>query len=354
MDFLPVRRLATIAVLFGLIAGACTSSDGDASSGEPNAPKPPPGTSTPEATTTVASPTDTSEEVAVDDTALPVNVLTVEGTALYLMGGCQVTELALGSGTVSFPDVADGLIIGFTDNRVETFDGFATVGAFPDVIIDMPGWPDSLLVEGRGTIGIYGPRDDRVPVTFAFDATQLCDQADGGGDLNLQTALTLTAVGLGDGAELGSDPDDVIAFVTKHLGPPSSDKGWGPDPFFDEAEFRYVSFGEGYELTLWFGDRESPYGPAGTRHFRSYTQRGSEIVHVSGLRVGETSADVIAVFGSDAVLVQGAIGGAYLYEVHEDGTMDYLCFGLDGEPTDVRQSVIVRITAGRACTYDGE
>jgi hypothetical protein len=74
--------------------------------------------------------------------------------------------------------------------------------------------------------------------------------------------------GLGD-ALFGTDPDQVIAYVSANLGKPTADSGWA-DPFSafgvcPGTEVRGVTWGD---LTLLFSD-DSPV-VSGRRHFFSY------------------------------------------------------------------------------------
>lgn len=80
--------------------------------------------------------------------------------------------------------------------------------------------------------------------------------------------LVLRDDGLGD-ALFGTDPDQVIAYVSANLGKPTADSGWA-DPFSafgvcPGTEVRGVTWGD---LTLLFSD-DSPI-VSGRRHFFSY------------------------------------------------------------------------------------
>ncbi len=80
--------------------------------------------------------------------------------------------------------------------------------------------------------------------------------------------LVLRDDGLGD-ALFGTDPDQVIAYVSANLGKPTADSGWA-DPFSafgvcPGTEVRGVTWGD---LTLLFSDDSAVV--AGRRHFFSY------------------------------------------------------------------------------------
>jgi hypothetical protein len=155
-------------------------------------------------------------------------------------------------------------------------------------------------------------------------------------------------------ADLGDEPDAVIAAASEVLGPPTVDSGWGPDPIDDEAEFRYVQWGDGF--FLWFGDVVSPYGAEGVRHFRAYEYYGSPagLRTAEGIGVGDTVGDLLAVYGDETELVLNAITQEdYRYQVHPAGTDYYLCFDVGFEVPD-ESTLVASIWGGRTCIYGGE
>jgi hypothetical protein len=168
-----------------------------------------------------------------------------------------------------------------------------------------------------------------------------------------EPAVVLGWSGIGV-AELGGDPDAVVAAVAEELGPPEFDSGWAPHPIFDDAEYRSVQWGDGF--FLWFGDNASPYGEDGVRHFQMYEYFGSPegLATEEDVGVGDPVGDLLAAYGDQAELVLNALTQqGYRYQIHTDGTDDYLCFdvGFD-EPAD--STPIESIWAGRECTYGGE
>lgn len=166
------------------------------------------------------------------------------------------------------------------------------------------------------------------------------------------TLIVLGPSGLGV-ADFGDEPDAAVAAVTSSLGPPSNDSGWTPNPIIDDAEYRTVHWGE--DLSLSFGDDETPYGAARIRHFQSYDYSGSPpgLTTVEGIGVGDSVGLLLGAYGTGLVLVQDTIDDSYRYQVHPGLTSDFLCFRVGIEAPNPG-TTIDGITAGYACTYGGE
>ncbi len=117
-----------------------------------------------------------------------------------------------------------------------------------------------------------------------------------------ETPVALSPTGVGP-LQFGTPPDDAVEFLTAVLGLPTYDSGW--ESSFSEfgtcpgGEVRGVRFGP---LTVLFSDGPTSYGPAGTRHFFSWTYSAFDTPDIfglttpQGLGLGASTEDVESVY----------------------------------------------------------
>jgi hypothetical protein len=157
--------------------------------------------------------------------------------------------------------------------------------------------------------------------------------------------LVLRADGLGD-ALFGTDPDQVIAYVSANLGKPTADSGWA-DPFSafgvcPGTEVRGVTWGD---LTLLFSD-DSPI-VAGRRHFFSYLLGppfGSTVQPA-----GMTTTERIGV-GSTVGELRFTYPDVALFDDEIAGPSFALANGINGAMTGMGDDELVNfVSAGPRC-----
>jgi hypothetical protein len=179
----------------------------------------------------------------------------------------------------------------------------------------------------------------------------------------------------------GSEAEPVVAAVTRALGPPTRDSGWGPHPIFYEVEYRSVQWAD-LHLSLYFDDTRNPGDPA-IRHFSTYYYLDPSGIFtvMDGITVGSTVGEVIEAAGryrpelglDQYQWVQTTLFGFWVIQAGNE-EFGFLCFEpepiFDDPAADENfadrtrppdDAVITGIAPGREreqpnlpCTYDGE
>ena len=162
-------------------------------------------------------------------------------------------------------------------------------------------------------------------------------------------ALLLRPDGIGD-LYFGDPADGVLAALVAVLGDPDEDTGW-----VDQRQNYGVCLGDEVRFVRWetlqafFTDGPSDWGPAGVRHFASYTQasifEGGELdlETADGLSLGSPVGDVRAIYGEDAVYDDPVYGPVFFYDPPGAAQQWGSVTGL--EPDDTIES----ITGSYAC-----
>jgi hypothetical protein len=157
--------------------------------------------------------------------------------------------------------------------------------------------------------------------------------------------LVLRADGLGD-ALFGTDPDQVIAYVSANLGKPTADSGWA-DPFSafgvcPGTEVRGVTWGD---LTLLFSDDSSIV--SGRRHFFSYLLGPPFGATVQP--AGMTTAERIGV-GNTVGELRFTYPDVELFDDELAGPSFLLANGINGAMTGLADDELVTfVSAGPRC-----
>jgi hypothetical protein len=149
----------------------------------------------------------------------------------------------------------------------------------------------------------------------------------------------------------GADAETVISDLTDRLGEPTSDTDWVDqqkryDGLCGGSEARFVTW---ENLQAFFTDRESPWAPAGTRHFASYSviegAEDLEFLTTRNIGIGSTVSEIEEAYGNDVTF---EIHPAYETEVFEidppgEGYLIGFLTGLDDEDD------AVEIVGGFSC-----
>jgi hypothetical protein len=134
------------------------------------------------------------------------------------------------------------------------------------------------------------------------------------------TGLVLRADGV-DGWYFGDDASAVLDNLREALGAPDDDTGW-----VDQRENYGICIGEEVRFVRWgsfqafFTDGPSDWGPAGVRHFASYTQAvyfdgdRIEAETADGLSLGSPVGDIRALYGEDSVFDDLIYGPVFYYD----------------------------------------
>jgi hypothetical protein len=159
-------------------------------------------------------------------------------------------------------------------------------------------------------------------------------------------ALVLTSAGIGS-AEFGTDPEEVIGYVSSFLGAPTNDTGW-IDPLSVGAcpgtEIRLVDWGI---LSLVFGD--SSQVTDGSRHFFAYYYGSAGevggapagLVTDTGITTGSRVVDVKAAYPGVALNPEDDFTSPFFYV--SDNLRGFLT-GLDDDST------VTVILGGMGCS----
>ncbi len=143
-----------------------------------------------------------------------------------------------------------------------------------------------------------------------------------------ETPVALSPTGVGP-LQFGTAPGDAVEFLTAVLGTPTYDSGW--ESSFSEfgtcpgSEVRGVRFGP---LTVLFSDGPTSYGPAGTRHFFSWTYSAFDtpdmfgLTTPQGLGLGASTEDVESVYPGVTINPADEIFPASFQEAGIFGTFD--------------------------------
>ncbi|MEX1270850.1 MAG: hypothetical protein WEB55_00185 [Acidimicrobiia bacterium] len=153
-----------------------------------------------------------------------------------------------------------------------------------------------------------------------------------------------------DGWYFGDDASEVLDGLRETLGDPDEDTGW-----VDQQENYGICIGEEVRFVRWgsfqafFTDGLSDWGPAGVRHFASYTQavyfegETIEAATTDGLALGSPVGDIRALYGEESVFDDLIYGPVFFYDppgaAQQWGNLSGLA------PDDTIES----ITSGFAC-----
>ncbi|MEX2423579.1 MAG: hypothetical protein WD990_06345 [Acidimicrobiia bacterium] len=153
-----------------------------------------------------------------------------------------------------------------------------------------------------------------------------------------------------DGWYFGDDASEVFDGLRETLGDPDEDTGW-----VDQQENYGICIGEEVRFVRWgsfqafFTDGLSDWGPAGVRHFASYTQavyfegETIEAATTDGLALGSPVGDIRALYGEESVFDDLIYGPVFFYDppgaAQQWGNLSGLA------PDDTIES----ITSGFAC-----
>jgi hypothetical protein len=183
------------------------------------------------------------------------------------------------------------------------------------------------------------------PTTVAASTTTSTVVATTTTSIPKAAVLVLRADGLGD-ALFGTDPDQVIAYVSANLGKPTADSGWA-DPFSafgvcPGTEVRGVTWGD---LTLLFSD-DSPI-VAGRRHFFGYLLGPPFGATVQP--AGMTTAERIGV-GNTVGELRFTYPDVQLFDDELAGPSFLLASGINGGMTGLADDELVTfVSAGPRC-----
>lgn len=183
------------------------------------------------------------------------------------------------------------------------------------------------------------------PTTVAASTTTSTVAATTTTSIPKAAVLVLRADGLGD-ALFGTDPDQVIAYVSANLGKPTADSGWA-DPLSafgvcPGTEVRGVTWGD---LTLLFSD-DSPV-VSGRRHFFSYLLGPPFGATVQP--AGMTTAERIGV-GNTVGELRFTYPDVELFDDEIAGPSFLLANGINGAMTGTADDELVTfVSAGPRC-----
>ena len=159
--------------------------------------------------------------------------------------------------------------------------------------------------------------------------------------------LALRSDGVGD-ARFGARPDDVINYVTKVIGPQTSDSGWvdAPTRRCPGTVVRFVAWGD---LNLYFSD-SSQVSPA-SKAFFSWAlgpANGTSIVPagmktLDGIGIGSTVAQLRSKYPAARIFAGDSAGTG-----SSTLTQDLYAF-LNGSDD---ASVIIELTGGQGCNHN--
>lgn len=159
-----------------------------------------------------------------------------------------------------------------------------------------------------------------------------------------RSLLVLEPDGLGE-VPFGMETSEALARLRELLGDPDEDTGWIPSfSAFGTCPGNEVRVVRWRTLEVFFSDGPTDWGPAGVRHFFSYSNSALvdapvlDLATREGLRIGSTVGDVRAFYGDDAVIADDPFfPPSFQYDVPGAGFLWGLVSG--GEPTDVVQSI---------------
>ena len=192
--------------------------------------------------------------------------------------------------------------------------------------------------------------DDTATTTTATDATAPTTASTTVSETTTSAPATLGGFGIFLDESLvgffGADADTVLAEVTAVIGAPGVDSGWGEHPMIPDAEFRSITWGDGF--TMYFGDDETAFALAGTRHFQGYEYAGSPpgvLVEFNGIGIGSTVEDLMTALGETAeflALTSDPMTAAPVYEWATDAR-SFACVYVSSSGFD---GVIERVAVG--------
>ena len=148
----------------------------------------------------------------------------------------------------------------------------------------------------------------------------------------------------------GYDDDDAVAAVSAVLGPPTSDSGWvdsfGVYGVCPAPEVRGVHWNG---LILLFTQADTDFWFGGVEHFFAYTYTSAppNLETTQGLALGDTIADLQAIYGGPDLLVDESPfdPSAAIWSYDAASWTGMYGFASSQNPTGVIQS----ITGGRGC-----
>ena len=162
-------------------------------------------------------------------------------------------------------------------------------------------------------------------------------------------AVVLRADGV-SGWYFGDDAHAILDAFVETLGEPDEDTGW-----VDQQENYGVCIGQEVRFVRWgsfqafFTDGPSDWGPAGMRHFASYTQavyfegETIEAETTEGLSLGSPVGDIRALYGEESVFDDLVFGPVFFYDPPWAAQQWGSVSGLAADDT------IESITGGFAC-----
>jgi len=148
----------------------------------------------------------------------------------------------------------------------------------------------------------------------------------------------------------GYDDDDAVAAVSAVLGPPTNDSGWidsfGSYGVCPAPEVRGVHWNG---LILLFTQADTDFWFGGVEHFFAYTYTSSppNLETTQGLALGDTIADLQAIYGGPKLMVDESPfdPSAAIWSYDAASWTGMYGFASSQNPTGVIQS----ITGGRGC-----
>jgi hypothetical protein len=212
-----------------------------------------------------------------------------------------------------------------------------TAGTTSTTATTLPGTETTLPVDGSTTLPDDGssttvPGQTTIPTTGDGTITPI-------GDAILLSEIQMKASALGP-LEFGRDSDEVLGRLAATYGQPTDDTGF----FVGDGTFGECP-GDSVRIVSWGPLRIASVGPEGTADFVSYrldlsyggiTSPTTDIATLSGLRVGQTVADLKSIYSGFAIefVVNDDIGGL-VFELRETQAGDILLWGpVDSQADD--------------------
>ncbi|MEX1207664.1 MAG: hypothetical protein WEE36_03525 [Acidimicrobiia bacterium] len=204
-----------------------------------------------------------------------------------------------------------------------------TATTLPGTETTLPGSTTTLPDDGSSTTT---PGQTTIPTTGGGTITPI-------GDAILLSEIQMAASALGP-LEFGQDSDEVLGRLAATYGQPTDDTGF----FVGDGAFGECP-GDSVRIVSWGPLRIASIGPEGSADFVSYrldlsyggiTSPTTDIATLSGLRVGQTVADLKSIYSGFAIefVVDDDIGGL-VFELRENQAGDILLWGpVDSQADD--------------------